>query len=652
VLCYSVLFVYRRDAIFNIGMIRRQWKYEETGDDSTASRQVPASPAGGKLPGSAQRKQSQNHLSVGVYGQRTPSRPGLRSPNSPGGSKLVVSGGSVSGGAFKFPSTDIAANANMYKSPVSTGEKMAAPAPVSLALATPAAPVPIPAPAPVAKPAPVTPVPAPIQFAPPSLPAAETKEASSGAKASPVVTPRRGVSGKSDTSEGDQEAFDEDNFPALNSRILLDYSNSDLNPRKIDDLKRVEEMELILSENVPDRSSGKVSSKGSGSKGSKGSGSAEEIDNNVRAMFRSSATIKNSSNKSGSFQHQSANFQDLATLKAASGLKIKSQTPAPVVEEKVPEKPNPNAELNSAVGTAHFMAPEIITDRIYDKSVDWWACGVTFYYCVTGQHLFRGSEPNAIFRSIIKADIDLTKLDTISSDPNTVADYKSLQSLITGLLERDYTKRFGSGSMNAIKNHEFWGRNVGAFTAVCSRSPTLHPQQLEEVTVTQADKAAGEDLFFNRKTLKKKVRVTTTRSYSTIGQSGPLGGRSRKHKSGSLGSRKSKKLSNMNRFNRVANSIRDYSIAEADEDDEEEEEDESRMYDSHVHKLDSGVMGLRESTAKNGSSMAEEEEKEDEYENTGSDYERETVVASGAYDQAVKLAAVATKVSLKSNPQP
>lgn len=34
------MFFHHRDAIFNCGMIRRQWKYEESGEDSTVSRQM------------------------------------------------------------------------------------------------------------------------------------------------------------------------------------------------------------------------------------------------------------------------------------------------------------------------------------------------------------------------------------------------------------------------------------------------------------------------------------------------------------------------------------------------------------------------------------------------------------------------------------
>lgn len=286
----------------------------------------------------------------------------------------------------------------------------------------------------------------------------------------------------------------------------------------------------------------------------------------ARAMFRSVATVKRAS---GAFLAQ-GNFAAFTGVKAVKRVPNQAsqhdEVPGSAAsdEEKKTDDKKPVGELNSAVGTAHFMAPEIITDRIYDKSVDWWACGVTFYYCVTKNHLFRGSDPNAIFRNILKEEPDLSKLDTISLN---------LKSLIAGLLEKDYKKRFGYTSTKEIKEHPFF---EPGFESVCKRSPTLQPQQLEEVAVSQADKEAGEELFFNRKHLKKKVRVTATNSFST-NASGNLS-TSKKHKSGSLG-KKSKKISNMKRFNRVANSIKDYSIAEADEDERSEEDNnESDMH--------------------------------------------------------------------------
>ena len=53
-------------------------------------------------------------------------------------------------------------------------------------------------------------------------------------------------------------------------------------------------------------------------------------------------------------------------------------------------------------GTAPYLAPEIILDKKYDMSVDWWATGILLYEMLYGQLPFRDTNQHKLFERIIK----------------------------------------------------------------------------------------------------------------------------------------------------------------------------------------------------------------------------------------------------------
>lgn len=52
-------------------------------------------------------------------------------------------------------------------------------------------------------------------------------------------------------------------------------------------------------------------------------------------------------------------------------------------------------------GTPEFMAPEILMDKRYGRSVDWWAFGVLIYQMLLQQSPFRGEDEDEIYDAIL-----------------------------------------------------------------------------------------------------------------------------------------------------------------------------------------------------------------------------------------------------------
>lgn len=86
-------------------------------------------------------------------------------------------------------------------------------------------------------------------------------------------------------------------------------------------------------------------------------------------------------------------------------------------------------------GTPEYVAPEVLTNLGYGKSVDWWALGIFIFEMLVGHTPFRDSTPFAIYEKVLSGKFDL---------PRTI-DAKG-RNLLKRLVHRDRTKRLGCRS--------------------------------------------------------------------------------------------------------------------------------------------------------------------------------------------------------------
>ena len=98
-------------------------------------------------------------------------------------------------------------------------------------------------------------------------------------------------------------------------------------------------------------------------------------------------------------------------------------------------------------GTPSYLAPEIILNKGYGLSVDWWAFGILLYEMICGVDPFSDEDTMKTYENILEGKIKF------SSD----FDDKS-RSLIKHLLEPDLSKRYGNlkNGVDDIKNHDFF----------------------------------------------------------------------------------------------------------------------------------------------------------------------------------------------------
>lgn len=109
-----------------------------------------------------------------------------------------------------------------------------------------------------------------------------------------------------------------------------------------------------------------------------------------------------------------------------------------------------SSRTNSLCGTMEYMAPEIIQAKGHDKNADWWSIGILLYEMLTGQPPFTHPNRQKLQQKIINEKVKLPPMVTTEA-----------HSLLKGLLQKDPSKRLGSGptGANEIKSHK-WFRPI------------------------------------------------------------------------------------------------------------------------------------------------------------------------------------------------
>eukprot|EP01065_Artemidia_motanka_P013749 TRINITY_DN17705_c1_g2_i1.p1 TRINITY_DN17705_c1_g2~~TRINITY_DN17705_c1_g2_i1.p1 ORF type:complete len:625 (+),score=167.48 TRINITY_DN17705_c1_g2_i1:172-2046(+) len=139
--------------------------------------------------------------------------------------------------------------------------------------------------------------------------------------------------------------------------------------------------------------------------------------------------------------------------------------------------------FSSFVGTAEYIAPEIIQDSGHNYGVDWWGFGILIYEMLFGTTPFRGEDQSQTFSNISSKEVTFPATPVISD---------ACKALIKSLLHQKPEHRLGAKSGAAEVRAHKWFKDVN-FCLIRNGEAPMKPVLPDVSDPRKFPKYAGDD---------------------------------------------------------------------------------------------------------------------------------------------------------------